>query len=131
VIVKATLPSLVQDYLKGCSIVDLAKKMNYPPYLLARYVVEEVSSLSGGRKVLAKAMRDPEHCLGCVDAIMEVHRFTESSDAFQGTTRLAQQVEDATKADPLYGPIHDRDRHMVGVEYEVVLEFKLQSMGEM
>lgn len=45
------------------------------------------------------------------------------------TTRLALEVEEAIDADPMYGPIHDRQRHSIGVEYEVVLEDKLQSMG--
>jgi hypothetical protein len=45
------------------------------------------------------------------------------------TTRLALEVEEAIGADPMYGPIHDRQRHSIGVEYEVVLEDMLQSMG--
>jgi len=45
------------------------------------------------------------------------------------TTRLALEVQGALESDPLYGPKHDRWRHTVGIEYEVVLEDMLQAMG--
>jgi len=47
----------------------------------------------------------------------------------QSITRLAAEVDEALEADVLYGPKHDRWRHIVGVEYEVVLEDRLRSMG--
>lgn len=31
--------------------------------------------------------------------------------------------------DPLYGPMHDKERHIVGIEYEVVLEHELRLLG--
>jgi hypothetical protein len=40
------------------------------------------------------------------------------------------EVREATETDPLYGPMHDKERHVVGVEYEVVLEQELQALGE-
>ena len=46
------------------------------------------------------------------------------------TTRLAIEVERALLSDPLYGPKHDRQRNTIGVEYEVVLEDMLRSMGK-
>ena len=112
--VKDDLSSLIQQYRKGNAIKDLAKKVNYPPYLFARFVVEAVAVLTGGnkKKSLAKAMRDPEQFLGKHDA------------------RLAKEVRDAINTDPMYGPFHDKRRHVVGIEYEVVLEFKLEAMGE-
>lgn len=45
------------------------------------------------------------------------------------TTRLAMEVKEALDSDPLYGPTHDRWRHTVGIEYEVVLEDMLQTLG--
>lgn len=45
-------------------------------------------------------------------------------------TRLSQEVEEAIKADPLYGPEHDRARHCIGIEYEVALEQTLETMSE-
>jgi len=44
-------------------------------------------------------------------------------------TRLAREVREATTFDPLYGPLHDKERHIVGIEYEVVLEQELHSLG--
>ena len=45
------------------------------------------------------------------------------------TTRLARLVHHAICNDPMYGPRHDRERHFVGIEYEVLLESKLKDMG--
>jgi hypothetical protein len=42
---------------------------------------------------------------------------------------LAREVREAIVADVLYGPLHDRERHIVGVEYEVVLEQELLALG--
>ena len=130
--VKDSLSSLLQQYSQGNAIKDIAKKVNYPPYLFARYIVEAVAVSTGGnkKKALAKAMRNPEQFLGNLDAISEDFRCTEPSTVFRTTTRLAQEVREAINADPMYGPVHDRDRHVVGIEYEVVLEFKLHAMGE-
>ena len=47
----------------------------------------------------------------------------------ESITRLAAEVKEALDADTLYGPKHDRWRHTIGVEYEVLLEDMLQSMG--
>ena len=44
--------------------------------------------------------------------------------------RTDARVADAIDSDPLYGPRHDKERHMVGVEFEVVLEYKLDSQSE-
>jgi len=44
-------------------------------------------------------------------------------------TRLAVEVMEAIDSDPLYGPRQDRERHSVGIEYEIILEQTLSSMG--
>jgi uncharacterized protein (UPF0297 family) len=48
----------------------------------------------------------------------------------QSTTRLAKEILDAIESDPLYGPKHDRARHMIGIEFEVILEETLKIMGK-
>ena len=39
------------------------------------------------------------------------------------------EVRDAIASDPLCGPVSDRARHFVGIEYEVVLEHELKNLG--
>lgn len=126
--IKNALPTLVDEYVQGrATIRELAKKCNYSPYLLARFIVEAVTTFRG-KKALADAMRDPLHQLGSLDVIHPNYR---SSEAVSTSTRLARQVQDAMHFDPMYGPRHDKERHLVGVEYEVVLEYKLNAMSEL
>ena len=58
------------------------------------------------------------------------HPYLSKSWEHPNTTRLANEVIAAIKSDPLYGPKHDRARHMIGIEYEVILEETLKSMGK-
>jgi Protein of unknown function TPD sequence-motif len=44
--------------------------------------------------------------------------------------RLAKEVREAIVSDPFYGPLHDKERHMVGIEHEVVLEHELKALGK-
>jgi len=67
-------------------------------------------------------MRDPAQYLG-YDVVLANYGYTDK------TGRLASEVQDAIYSDPMYGPLHDRDRHLAGLEYEVVLEFRLKDMG--
>ena len=46
------------------------------------------------------------------------------------TTRLSSEVKEAIDADPLCGPAVDRERHFVGIEYEIVLERELKKLGQ-
>lgn len=121
--VKANLDRSVEEYLGGKSILELAKQANYPPHLYSRYMVEAISNLP--RKSLAEFMRDPLRHLASRECIKEEYRFMETKEP----TRLAEQVQAAQDADPMYGPRHEKDRHMIGVEYEVVLEHYLREMG--
>lgn len=77
-------------------------------------------------------MRDPELYLGNMNAIAKEFHTSEDPRHIQnrGTTRLATEVQEAIKCDPIYGPMHDKDRHLVGIEYEVVLEYELKKMGQ-
>jgi hypothetical protein len=116
--VKKALPSLVQEFVQNeaSTIIHLARKVNYPPYLLLRFLLEQVTTLQ--KKSLTEALRNPTEALSD-DLIAKAHELLSAA-------RLVAAVELATAADPMYGPIHDRDRHMVGIEYEVVLEYKLR-----
>mmetsp|Transcript_9362 Transcript_9362/g.13287 ORF Transcript_9362/g.13287 Transcript_9362/m.13287 type:complete len:301 (-) Transcript_9362:188-1090(-) len=66
----------VKAYLAGTSIIDIARKNNYPPSMIARFIVERVacfpdsSSSSINRKNLTKVMRDPMGVL-CRSSIIE------------------------------------------------------------
>lgn len=45
------------------------------------------------------------------------------------TTRLALEVKEAIDSDPLCGPMSDRAKHFIGIEYEIVLERGLKNLG--
>ena len=45
-------------------------------------------------------------------------------------TRLAKEVQEAIHLDPLYGPGSDRERQIIGIEYEIILEQTLLSMSK-
>lgn len=145
----------LKDYAKGKSIVDVARGINYPPYMVARVVVENVTSLAeqNVRKAVTEAMRNPKGILGSSDVLCPEYRCSESTGVlrscglhgspvrvcpFSGRankessisqSRLSLEVIDAIASDPLYGPRHDRDRHSVGLEYEIILEQALLSMN--
>lgn len=129
--VKAMLKSIVKRYCDGQSIIALASQMNYPPYLLSRFIVEEVSLKGGNKKSLAKTMKDPRTFLKDRSDIKEKYAFSESSeDPKLLYTRLATEVIKAIECDPMYGPPHDRQRHLIGIEYEVLLEYQLNDLSE-
>ena len=133
-IIKNNLPSIVADYVRGNTIKELALKNNFPPYLLARYVVEVITeeNLGRGKTALAEAMRHPLRHLGSMAVIAEKYRASETTTTNETTTttRLAREVAEAILVDPMYGPRNDKERYMVGIEFEVVLEFKLKAFSE-
>lgn len=98
-------------------------------------MVEAVAITAGinKKKGLAKAMKDPMNELGTMDVIAPEYHASEKKFAGQAasSTRLAIQVKEAIDSDPMYGPIHDKERHIVGVEYEVVLEHYLLETGKL
>lgn len=121
----------LNEYLQGRrTITELAIQANYPPYLFARYIVEALTN--AGKKDLTKAMRDPvkELTLDLIDAkYQKSERKSVEHTGASTTPRLAAQVQHALGCDPMYGPLHDKERHVVGVEYEVVLEHYLKQTG--
>lgn len=148
--------SLLTEYqLQGSSIVTLAKRINFPPYLLARYMVEAMTTSNDPHRKfnIADAMRYPESKL-TRDVLTSA--YLPSEETFQqpmndqtqqqstntaetnhrpppstatATTRLALEVRQAMEMDPVYGPLSDKERHLVGVEFEVVLEQELKDFG--
>jgi hypothetical protein len=133
--VKESLALYLNEYKNGRTITELAKRANFPPYLFSRYIVEAVAITAGvnKKKGLAKAMKDPMNELGTMDVIAPEYHASEKQFAGQSasSTRLAIQVQEAIDSDPMYGPIHDKERHIVGVEYEVVLEHYLLETGKL
>jgi hypothetical protein len=85
--IKRRLPSVVDQYTNGKSIVSLAQELNFSPYLLARYVVEEMCTFKG--KWLSDAMRDPEGMLVGLDIFKDNYRSSEeeTSSATKDTER--------------------------------------------
>jgi len=142
---------LIQKYyMKGMTIQNLAKKINSPPSMVARAIVEHLTNLNGSatnRRKVTEAIRDPIGKLNCPTIISEEYRDSENVTAINTTirdnfsgrkilktdqsqiTRLAREVIEATNCDPLYGPRFDKERNFIGVEYEIVLERTLRRMG--
>lgn len=78
--IKRNLGHYLEQYKQGTSILQLAKNNRYSPYMLARYIVNEITTLGrGGRskKILSEAMRNPEGILGNVEVIAEAFRRSE------------------------------------------------------
>jgi hypothetical protein len=132
--VKLKLQNHVERYVQGESILEIARDNRYPPYLLARAMLEvlllNTNKNSSGRKGLTEAMRDPIGKLGHVSCICEEYRSSENNTEEQPLTRLAREVMHVIAVDPMYGPEHDEVRHNIGVEYEELLEQVLTSMGK-
>lgn len=45
-------------------------------------------------------------------------------------TRIAREVTQAINQDPLYGPRHDKQRRVIGLEHEIILEQALHAMSK-
>lgn len=174
----------VKSYLNGTSILKLAKKCNYPPAMMARFIVENVAVLptrqhpsstgintnikheqlgggknndaksttnnttkasAGTRKFITQSLRHPEKMLGCAStSILPEYLFSEkvssnntdtippslnANDDLIPLSRLSLEVREAVDSDPIYGPRSDKERHNIGIEYELLLEYTLKNMG--
>ena len=201
-IVRSQTMRHVKSYLNGTSILNLARRCNYPPSMMARLIVENVASSSfsssslhlantttttttagaslnnkhtnnnlnqvtmtkindasssssssmndthsGGsnkssKKFLTNALRYPEKTLGDASVsvlpeylfserngtVATVSRHANHPDGAIPLSRLSKEVRHAVDSDPMYGPRHDKVRHNIGIEYELLLEETLQSM---
>lgn len=127
------MPRYLNEYQTGKTILDLAKEANFSPHLFARQVVEYVAT-GLPKKMLGDAIRDPLGVLG-PSTIAEEYQAAElvredERRQHPSVTRLALEVKEAQDSDPLHGPERDKKSHLVGVEFEVVLEHYLREMGE-
>lgn len=138
----------VENYVRGSRILDMARAMNYPPYHVARLIVENVANLttgssgeggrnpagsassSGNKKAVTGAMREPQRVLGDPSILKPEYRSSEEngSSSSPPISRLATEVIEAMRSDPLYGPKQDRERQSVGLEHEEMLEKALEAM---
>lgn len=76
--IQRNVNSYVQEYAKeGVSILALAKRENYPPSLLSRYIVEQVAQLPDGKKGLTKSMRNPIEVLRDPNLILPKYQESE------------------------------------------------------
>eukprot|EP00977_Amphora_coffeiformis_P026952 scaffold31831_cov168-Amphora_coffeaeformis.AAC.3 len=133
--VKADLQQYIDEYCDGATMLTLAKKANYPPFLFARYMVEGLTHIP--KPDIGKAVANPSQMITDSSVLQPLYR--RSEEVCMGgdngqllapfTTRLAQELHQALTMDPLCGPRHDVARRMVGVEFEVVLEKQLSSIG--
>lgn len=127
--------------------MELSKAFNFPPSLLARSIVDKITNLP--KKKISEAMRSPIEKLNDIDIILEQYLQSETKfankkydiiDPFSGEvieypqskkiSRLAKEVQEAICMDPLYGPRSDRERQIIGLEYELILEQTLRSMSK-
>ena len=72
------------------------------------------------KKDLSDTMRQPETLLSR-DFSTEVRGNQE---------RLVMDIESVVDKDPTYGPEHDQVRQRIGIEFEVLLEWKLEKLGK-
>ena len=86
-------------YERGESIVAMAKRVKFSPYLLARLLVEILEEVP--KKAVGDLMKCPENIKD---------------------SRLRKEVVQCIEVDGHYSPKHDAARHAVGLEYEKRLE---------
>ncbi len=101
------------------------------------------------KKKISEAIRSPIEKLHDKDIILEQYLQSETKfankiydtiDPFSGEvieysqskniSRLAKEVQEAICMDPLYGPRSDRERQIIGLEYELILEQTLRTMSK-
>ena len=104
-------PQNIQIYLTRLltnreSIVALAKSLHFPPYMLVRYLIKHGNLFNDKRKKLvgtaAHTIDDP---------------------------RIRRAIQQAAAADTYCSPAADIVRLNVGIEYEYILQQKLQQLG--
>ncbi|CAM9559934.1 unnamed protein product [Chrysoparadoxa australica] len=103
---KMNVSEYVQQWEAGMSIWSIARQQNvrYSPYLMARIIVEAMHT---DRRV-SEYMKKPE--------LLE-------------NERLARDVKYCCENDNNCSPHMDHIKHSVGIEYEYLLQCKLQSKG--
>lgn len=130
--VRANMERYIAEYCDGASILSLAKKANYPPFLFARYMLEGLTNFP--KNDISKAVTNPIQMIEDSSVLKPALLRSEGNGgdailSYPFRTRLAKEIHQAANCDPLCGPRHDVSRRMVGVEFEVVLEKQLSSIG--
>jgi len=111
------------------SIISISKKFNYPPYMMARLIIENMCTFN--KSQIVKCMNDPLTIIGDIDSIpfsKPDYRKSEEFDG-KGISRLSREVMEVVEEDPIYGPRHDKERRFVGFEHEIMLQQVLKAMG--
>lgn len=126
--IKNNLSDIIQDILQEkATILELSRKWNFPPYLLTRSILEttvDFRCIGTKKKLLSDLLHNPQQ-------LKNAHLLPMYQNIGEDTfTLLERQCKEALDADPMYGLQSDRDRHLVGIEYEVVLEHYLNSMSK-
>jgi hypothetical protein len=130
-LVKSQSTRHVQSYLNGTSILNIAEKVNYPPSMMARLIVENVAVLpqTGNntrqgtisavqKKFITEAIRHPEKTLGDASAaVSSEYLFSEGKGSGRNAkeeagnseyiplSRLSLEVKEAVASDPMYGEL--------------------------
>lgn len=116
--VKRSLKNIVARFVAGESIIELAQELNYSPYLLLRWLVEQTTSCTANE--LKELMRLPKDQMSSNEVVL--------LPEYDGIDLIAA-IDTAKRLDPMYGPQQDRRRYMIGIEYEAVLELQLSELG--
>lgn len=138
--VKNRMSNHAERYTRGHSIAEIAKDNRYPPYLMARAMLEVLlNNKKISRKGLTEAMRNPVAKLGDPSVLAEKYSTSESYpsppvseeilEKNPTISRLAREILYVIELDPMYGPSHDEARHRIGNDYEMLLVDILKSMG--
>ena len=103
---KKRLASYLQRLRNGENIVALAKSVKFPRYMLLKYLIKDTNLLGDRRKkFVGTAGHDIEDPL------------------------IRRAVQEAAAADTYCSPAADLVRLNVGVEFELILQIKLQKLG--
>lgn len=130
--------NIIDEYNAGVSILNLARRYNFPPAMFSRLLLENVTDLP--KKSISNALRNPQKYLSVEHLHADMQSFVSNPiilDPFSGKqihlgkscTRLSIEVQEAINSDPLYGPRFDIERNRIGVEYEIMLARVLKIMG--
>ena len=111
--VKKTAPRVRQDmarlrerWLGGEGVLSLSRSYNYPPYLLARLVIEAICGVSKAK--VSEMVKRPDELLA-------------------SQPRLRNELACALANDMDHNPASDRTRRIIGAEYEFVLQRLLRA----
>lgn len=80
--VKRDISFHLEHYCAGDSILSISKSAAFPPFLMARLLVDELT-VSMGRKELAKVMREPR----CITKDLILQKFVHSEKMNLSTSR--------------------------------------------